>query len=213
MTTPFLSVISRLAAVLFLGGSLLLAGCGKGPTDADKSGAKAATPAKSTATKALIETNKGEIEIEFLTADSPKSVENFRILTERGYYNGLTFHRVIKGFMIQGGDPAGDGTGGDSAWGGKFDEEIKATSPLYRRNYVRGVVAMANMSRPNTMGSQFFIMHKDYGLPPNYVIFAQVIRGQEVVDAIAETPTKRGLDGQMSSPLEPMVMKKVTLKP
>jgi cyclophilin family peptidyl-prolyl cis-trans isomerase len=115
--------------------------------------------------------------------------------------------------MIQGGDPAGDGSGGESAWGGLFDEEINRTSPLYRRNYVRGVVAMANMSRPNTMSSQFFIMHKDYPLPPSYVIFANVIRGQEVVDAIAETPTKLGLDRQMSSPIEKVVMKKVTLKP
>lgn len=162
-------------------------------------------------THAVIETDKGVIEFEFYAADSPKAVENFRLLAERGYYNGLTFHRIVKGFMLQGGDPAGDGTGGESAWGGKFDDDIKRDSPLYRRNYMRGIVAMANAG-PNTNGSQFFIMHKDYPLPPNYVIFGNVTKGMEVVDALAETPTTRGLDGQMSRPVTPPVMKKVWIK-
>jgi len=114
--------------------------------------------------------------------------------------------------MIQGGDPAGDGTGGESAWGGKFTDDIKRESPLYRRNYMRGIVAMANAG-PNTNGSQFFIMHTDHPLPPQYVIFGNVIRGMEVVDALAETPTRRGRDGGMSEPLTPPVMKKVTIRP
>jgi cyclophilin family peptidyl-prolyl cis-trans isomerase len=162
--------------------------------------------------RAVIETEKGNIEFEFYSADSPKAVENFRLLAERGYYNGLTFHRIVKGFMIQGGDPAGDGSGGQSAWGGKFEDEIKRESPLYRRNYVRGVVAMANAG-PNTNGSQFFIMHKDYPLPPQYVIFGHVTKGMEVVDALAETPTTRGLDGGNSRPVVPPVMKCVTIQP
>src|SRR5687767_10761546 len=93
---------------------------------------------------AVIETDKGPIQIEFLAEDSPKAVENFRLLAEHGYYDGLTFHRVVKGFMIQGGDPSGNGTGGESAWGGSFADEINPQSALYSGGYRRGFVAMAN---------------------------------------------------------------------
>jgi len=161
---------------------------------------------------AAIETDKGVIEIELLAADSPKAVENFRLLAEHGYYDGLTFHRIVRGFMIQGGDPAGDGNGGQSAWGPPFEDGIQADSPLYRGGYRRGLVAMANAG-PNTNGSQFFIMHQDYPLPPSYVIFAKVILGMEVVDALAFTPTTMGKDGNMSQPVTPPVIKKVTIKP
>jgi cyclophilin family peptidyl-prolyl cis-trans isomerase len=157
-------------------------------------------------------TDKGTIGIEFFPADSPKAVENFRLLAEHGYYDGLVFHRIIKGFMIQGGDPSGDGTGGESAWGGKFADEIRKDSPLYRAGYRRGIVAMANAG-PNTNGSQFFIMHQDYPLPPSYVIFAKVIRGMDVVDALADTPTARGSDGEDSRPVTPPVLRKVTVLP
>jgi cyclophilin family peptidyl-prolyl cis-trans isomerase len=161
----------------------------------------------------VIETDKGAIEIEFFPADQPKAVENFRLLAEHGYYDGLKFHRIVKGFMIQGGDPVGDGTGGESAWGGTFADEIKADSPLYRAGYLRGIVAMANAG-PNTNGSQFFIMHQDYPpLPPSYVIFAKVTTGMDVVDALANTPTTRGADGGMSQPVTPPVIKKVTIRP
>jgi cyclophilin family peptidyl-prolyl cis-trans isomerase len=160
----------------------------------------------------VIETDKGPIEIEFLAADAPKAVENFRLLAEHGYYDGLTFHRVVKGFMIQGGDPSGDGTGGESAWGGTFDDEIKQDSPLYSDGYKRGILAMANAG-PNTNGSQFFVMHQDYPLPPNYVIFARVTGSMAAVDAIAETPTGPGADGNMSRPLAPQTIKKVTIRP
>jgi cyclophilin family peptidyl-prolyl cis-trans isomerase len=161
---------------------------------------------------ATLETDKGPIELEFLPMDAPKAVENFRLLAERGYYDNLTFHRIVKGFMIQGGDPTGDGTGGESAWGGTFEDEIKPDSPTYSNGYRRGIVAMANAG-PNTNGSQFFIMHQDYPLPPAYVIFARVTKGIEVVDALAETPTTRGGDGAMSQPLTPLRMKKVTIRP
>jgi cyclophilin family peptidyl-prolyl cis-trans isomerase len=159
-----------------------------------------------------LETDKGTIGIEFFAADSPRAVENFRLLAEHGYYDGLVFHRIIKGFMIQGGDPSGDGTGGESAWGGKFADEIRRDSPLYQAGYRRGVVAMANAG-PNTNGSQFFIMHQDYPLPPSYVIFAKVTRGMEVVDALADTPTATGSDGEASRPVTPPVLRKVTILP
>ncbi|MCS7080400.1 MAG: peptidylprolyl isomerase [Chloracidobacterium sp.] len=154
------------------------------------------TPAKRLV--ATLETSKGRIQFELLPQDAPKTCENFRLLAERKYYNGLTFHRVIKGFMIQTGDPRGDGTGGESAFGGEFADEIDPKSPLYLAGYKAGIVAMANRG-PNTNGSQFFIMHRDYQLPPNYTIFGRVIAGQEVVDAIAETPT-----GPNDRPLTPV---------
>ncbi len=160
----------------------------------------------------IIETDKGAIEIEFFAADAPKAVENFRLLAEHGYYDGLTFHRIVKGFMIQGGDPAGDGTGGQSAWGPPFADEINGESALYRGGYRRGLIAMANAG-PNTNGSQFFILHQDYPLPPSYVIFARVTAGISAVDAIANTPTTIGADGEMSQPLTPPIIKKVTIRP
>jgi cyclophilin family peptidyl-prolyl cis-trans isomerase len=160
----------------------------------------------------VIETDKGAITIEFFAADAPKAVENFRLLAEHGYYDGLTFHRIVKGFMIQGGDPAGDGSGGQSAWGPPFADEIAEASPLYRGGYRRGLVAMANAG-PNTNGSQFFILHQDYPLPPSYVIFARVTAGMDVVDALANTPTTMGADGGMSRPLAPPVIRKVTIRP
>jgi cyclophilin family peptidyl-prolyl cis-trans isomerase len=160
---------------------------------------------------ATIETDKGPIEIEFLAADAPKAVENFRLLAEHGYYDGLTFHRIVKGFMIQGGDPLGDGTGGESAWGGTFPDEINEASALYRGGYRRGLVAMANAG-PNTNGSQFFILQRDYALPPRYVIFARVTAGMDTVDALANTPTTLGADGGMSRPLTEPVIKKVTIR-
>jgi len=190
------------------GVSVLLAGCS--PSSGDS---KVPAGTKSSGGKhATIETDKGSIEIEFLEDSQPRAVENFRLLAERGYYDGLTFHRIVKGFMLQGGDPAGTGLGGESAWGGSFPDEIDPGSPLYRDGYRRGIIAMANAG-PNTNGSQFFIMHMDYELPPNYVIFAKVTGGMTIVDAIAETRTTQGDDGAMSKPVTPQVIRKVIVRP
>src|SRR5256885_8137780 len=114
---------------------------------------------------AAIQTNKGTIKFELLESDAPKTTENFITLAERGYYDGVIFHRVIKGFMIQGGDPTGTGRGGESAWGGRFSDEINRSSELYRGPYTKGAVAMANAG-PNTHGSHIFIIHADQGRPP-----------------------------------------------
>jgi cyclophilin family peptidyl-prolyl cis-trans isomerase len=188
---------------------LATAACGR------KEPAPAAAPAAppSGPMFAVLETDRGPIEFELLTADAPKASENFRLLAERGYYNGLTFHRVVKGFMIQGGDPLGDGRGGESAWGGTFADEIVRDNQLYQRGagYKRGIVAMANRG-PNTNSSQFFILHQDHPLPPLYTIFGRVTKGQEVVDALAELPTERGGDGGMSKPKQPPVMRRVTIR-
>ena len=161
---------------------------------------------------AILETNQGTIELELFATESPTAVENFRLLAERGYYQGVTFHRVVKGFMIQGGDPQGTGEGGESAWGGTFPDQIDRSSAIYKNGYRRGILAMANAG-PDTNGSQFFIMHQDYSLPPSYVIFGKVTKGIEVVDAIATTPTTMGPDGDRSRPTTPQVIKKITIQP
>lgn len=131
---------------------------------------------------ATLHTNHGDIEIDFDAARSPQTVNNFVFLARDGFYNGVIFHRVISGFMIQGGDPTGTGRGGP---GYKFRDEIEGPG-----SYTRGTVAMANAG-PNTNGSQFFIMHNDGGLPHSYTIFGKVTEGMDVVDAIASTPTDR----------------------
>jgi len=155
---------------------------------------------------AVIQTNKGTIRFELLEQDAPKTTENFILLAERKYYDGVIFHRIIKDFMIQGGDPTGTGRGGQSAWSSRFQDEIQRSSPLYQSGYPKGTVAMANAG-PNTNGSQFFIMHAACPLSPDYTIFGRVMLGQDVVDAIACTPTGPG-----DKPLSPIVMERVTIE-
>jgi cyclophilin family peptidyl-prolyl cis-trans isomerase len=149
-----------------------------------------------------IDTNYGKIVIETYDADAPNTVKNFVTLAEKGFYNGLTFHRVIKGFMIQGGDPNGTGTGGP---GYQFADELNPNTPSYKAGYKKGVVAMANAG-PNTNGSQFFIMTADYPLPNLYTIFGKVVSGQEVVDTIANVKT-----GPNDKPASPVTMKTVSV--
>lgn len=132
----------------------------------------------------ILKTNKGDITLELDADTAPKTVTNFIALAASGYYKNLTFHRVIPGFMIQGGDPNGNGTGGRSIFGDMFEDEIDTSSALYKTGYKAGVIAMANRG-PNTNGSQFFIMDKDYPLPPNYTIFGHVTEGLEVINVIA----------------------------
>ena len=149
-----------------------------------------------------IETDKGVIKFETYDADAPKTVENFITLAEKGFYNGLTFHRIAKGFVIQGGDPNRNGTGGP---GYKFEDELNSETPSYKEGYKKGVVAMANAG-PNTNGSQFFIMLADVPLPHKYTIFGKVIAGQDVVGVIGLLPTAG------ETPLVPVVMKKVSVE-
>ncbi|KKP94009.1 MAG: Peptidyl-prolyl cis-trans isomerase [Parcubacteria group bacterium GW2011_GWA1_36_12] len=152
--------------------------------------------------KIKISTNKGEIVIELL-ADAPIASSNLLYLVNKHFYDGLTFHRVIKGFMIQGGDPTGTGNGGP---GYQFQDELDAASASYQKGYVRGTLAMANAG-PNTNGSQFFIMHQDYKLPHNYTIFGSLISGMETVDSIANSQVDEN-----DKPNQPVVMNKVTIE-
>lgn len=149
-----------------------------------------------------IETSKGDITLELFDSEAPKTVENFVSLAKKGFYDGVIFHRVISGFMIQGGDPTGTGSGGP---GYQFADELNPNTESYKRGYVRGTLAMANAG-PNTNGSQFFIMHQDYPLPHDYTIFGRVSSGIEVVDAIATVKTGPG-----DRPIEEVRIKKVEI--
>lgn len=161
------------------------------------------TSSKNSMHTVTLETNKGSIVFETYDADAPKTVENFIALANKKFYDGLVFHRVIKGFMIQGGDPKGDGTGGP---GYAFADELNPETQSYKNGYKKGVVAMANAG-PNTNGSQFFVMLEDYPLPNDYTIFGKVTKGQEVVDAIGGAKT-----GANDKPAEKMEIKKVVVK-
>ncbi len=156
---------------------------------------------------AVIETSEGTIKIELLANEAPKTAENFKELAEQGRYDGTIFHRVISGFMIQGGDPKGDGSGGETATGRPLPNEVKPGSPIYQGGYKRGLVAMANTGRPETGGSQFFIMHKSTALQPVYTIFGRVIEGMDTVDKIAGGP-----NGPGDRPLSPVKMTKVYIQ-
>jgi len=150
-----------------------------------------------------IKTNKGIVKFETYDKDAPLTVTNFINLTEGGYYDGIIFHRVIKGFMIQGGDPTGTGAGDP---GYRFVDELNQNTESYKNGYKKGVVAMANAGS-NTNGSQFFIMNETYPLPNNYTIFGHVIEGQDIVDAIASVAT-----GAADRPIEDVIMEKVTVE-
>ncbi len=136
---------------------------------------------------AVLNTSLGKITIEFFTNDAPLTVNNFINLAKDGYYDDVIFHRVISGFMIQGGDPSGTGHGEMGKYPGyQFEDELNNKIP-----YEKGIVAMANAG-PNTNGSQFFIMHVDYPLPYQYTIFGKVTDGIDVVDKIASVETSQG---------------------
>jgi len=147
---------------------------------------------------ATIATEKGDIEVEIFTEGAPKAANNFLDLARKGFYDGVIFHRVVPGFVIQGGDPEGTGRGGP---GYKFADEP------FKGDYYRGTLAMANAG-PNTNGSQFFICLADLvgKLPKNYTIFGQVTKGMDVVDAIAA-----GRTGAQDRPVEPVKMTKVSV--
>lgn len=153
---------------------------------------------------ATIKTNKGPMTLQLFADETPIAVNNFVFLANEGFYDNTPFHRIISGFMIQGGDPKGNGTGGP---GYQFDDE-----PI-TRDYTRGTLAMANAG-PNTNGSQFFIMHADYDLPKNYVIFGHITDNSSyaTLDAIASTPVEPNNFGEQSSPTEQVLIESIIIE-
>ena len=156
--------------------------------------------------KAIIDVTKfGVIEVELNKEVAPISVDNFVKLVKQGFYNGLTFHRIIKGFMIQGGCPKGNGTGGP---GYTIKGEFLANGVNNPLKHTRGVISMARAMDPNSAGSQFFIMHQDAPhLDGQYAAFGKVVKGIEVVDAIASVKTN-----YFDAPLEKVVIKSIKIE-
>lgn len=141
--------------------------------------------AQAEGTMVELNTNQGVIKIKLFPALAPKTCENFVGLIKKGYYDGLIFHRVIPGFMVQGGDPTGTGTGGESLWGGKFDDEFSDQAAFTKP----GILAMANAG-PGTNGSQFFItVAPTPWLNNHHTIFGEVIEGMDVVNKIVTVKT------------------------
>jgi peptidyl-prolyl cis-trans isomerase-like 1 len=161
------------------------------------------TAVNDSVTVAVIKTNMGTFEAELYTKQTPKTTENFIGLANKGYYNGIIFHRVIDGFMIQGGDPTGTGRGGESLWGkpfaDEFDQSLKHTSP--------GILSMANAG-PGTNGSQFFVtLAPTPWLDGKHSVFGKVISGMDVVSSIGKVKT-----GPMDRPVNEVVMEEVKIE-
>ncbi|WP_235919492.1 peptidylprolyl isomerase [Heliomicrobium undosum] len=156
---------------------------------------------------ATVNTTKGTFKIKLLAAEAPQTVNNFVFLARDNFYDGVRFHRIIKNFMIQTGDPKGNGTGGP---GYRFADELPPSLP-----YAPGVVAMANAG-PNTNGSQFFICNGDSarGLNnyPNYTVFGQVTEGMDVVLKISDTPVEWGAGGERSKPMEDVRIESISIE-
>ena len=161
-----------------------------------------------------MKTNYGNIVIGLYGNDAPKTVANFIGLSEKDVYNGVLFHRVVPGFVIQAGDPKTKdeslksqwGTGGESIYGGEFEDELIQTTPSWKIGYARGVLAMANRGQ-HTNTSQFFICLGDLGLPKSYTMFGKVMVGMDIVDKIAAVP----LNG--STPKDPVIIQSISTKP
>lgn len=156
--------------------------------------------------QATVTTSKGTFKIDLFAKDAPKTVNNFVFLSKEGFYNNVVFHRIIKSFMIQTGDPTGTGRGGP---GYKFEDEL---SKKYQ--YEPGIVAMANAG-PNTNGSQFFICtgedSKGLNNQPNYTIFGKISEGMDVVQKIAATPVSASATGEASAPTEKVTIQSVEI--
>lgn len=181
----------------------IIGACASQNNESSKTNNKEGKKMSSPSTVAVIKTNMGTIEIELFADQTPKTVENFVGLSEKGYYNGVIFHRVIENFMIQGGDPTGTGRGGESFWGGKFADEFDSNL----RHDVPGVLSMANAG-PNTNGSQFFItLVATPWLDGKHTVFGKVINGMDVVYDIGKLKTRAGY-----KPVNDVVMEQVTIE-
>jgi len=162
---------------------------------------------------AVISTNHGEMVISFWPDVAPKTVENFKTLARKGFYDGTAFHRVVKGFMIQGGDPLTKDPAAESRWGtGGPDHRLKAE--FNKKSHVRGVISMARSNDPDSAGSQFFICLADaHFLDGKYTGFGQLIKGDEALGKIGDVPTTHGSGGEKSRPTSRVDVHSVKIVP
>lgn len=190
------STIVKLLAVLGLGTVMVIAQNDNQKTE------KPQEQKVNTKEVAVIKTTKGDMVIEFWDDVAPKTVENFKKLAKEGFYDGTAFHRIIKGFMIQGGDPlTKDKTKEDLYGTGGPGYQIKAE--FNNRKHQRGVISMARAAHPDSAGSQFFICHADAPfLDGKYTAFGKLIKGDDVLEKIANTPVGPSRTGENSKPLE-----------
>ena len=162
--------------------------------------------------QAVIKTSYGEMTIDFWPQVAPKTVENFKKLAREGFYDGTAFHRIIKGFMIQGGCPnTKDGARGMPGTG---DPGYKVKAEFNEKPHVRGVISMARSSHPDSAGCQFFICHGDARfLDRQYTAFGQLVKGDDVLEKIANVPTKSGGGGEKSTPIDRIAVESVRIVP
>jgi peptidyl-prolyl cis-trans isomerase B (cyclophilin B) len=162
---------------------------------------------------AVIKTSAGEMVVEFWPDVAPKTVENFTTLTKKGFYDGTCFHRIVKGFMIQGGDPLTKDLNREDEWGtGGPGHRVKAE--FNARSHERGVLSMARSSDPDSAGSQFFICLGNASfLDRQYTAFGKLIKGDDVLGRIGETPTRAGGGGEKSKPLSRVAVESIRIVP
>jgi len=174
---------------------------------------KEGTPMNSSNEVAVIKTNEGEMVVQFWTDAAPNTIENFKKLARQGFYDGTIFHRIVKGFMIQGGDPNSKDTAKEDAYGqGGPGYEIKAE--FNNHSHDRGVISMARGPDPDSAGSQFFIcLAPVRRLDGQYTTYGKLIKGDEVLDKIGSTPIERNAQGEMSKPTKRVVIESVKIVP
>ena len=164
----------------------------------------------STTEVAVLKTSYGEMTLAFWTDVAPATVENFKKLARAGYYNGTAFHRIIKGFMIQGGCP--NTKAGQTGMPGTGDPGYKIKAEFNKKSHVRGVISMARSSHADSAGSQFFLCHGDAKFLDNqYTGFGQLIAGDDVLEQLANVPTKSGGGGEKSTPIDRVALESVTI--
>src|SRR5438128_7844595 len=162
---------------------------------------------------AVIKTSEGEMVVEFWKDAAPKTIENFKKLARSGFYNGTIFHRIVKGFMIQGGDPTSKDPGKDSRYG-MGDPGYKIKAEFNDHSHERGVLSMARGPDPDSAGSQFFIcLAPVQRLDHQYTTFGKLIKGEDVLDKIGDTPVERNAQGEMSKPTKRIVIESVKVVP
>ena len=162
---------------------------------------------------AIIKTSAGEMVVRFWTDVAPKTVENFKTLSKKGFYDGTCFHRIVKGFMIQGGDPLTKDPGAEARWG-TGDPGYKVKAEFNAKPHVRGVLSMARSQHPDSAGCQFFICLADAKfLDRQYTAFGEVIKGDDVLGKIGETPTSRNGGGENSRPMTRINVESIKVVP